>query len=69
MELLDLVRVMSILLNNAVEGALESYRKQMEVAVIKLESEILIIIQNSRKNRLIKPEEIFNIGYSTKGIK
>lgn len=68
MELLDLVRVMSILLNNAVEGALESYRKQMEVAVIKLESEILIIIQNSRKNRLIKPEEIFNIGYSTKGI-
>ena len=68
MELLDLVRVMSILLNNAVEGALESYRKQMEVAVIKLEYEILIIIQNSRKNRLIKPEEIFNIGYSTKGI-
>ena len=68
MELLDLVRVMSILLNNAVEGALESYRKQMEVAVIKLESEILIIIQNSRKNRSIKPEEIFNIGYSTKGI-
>ena len=68
MELLDLVRVMSILLNNAVEGALESYRKQMEVAVIKLESEILIIIQNSLKNRSIKPEEIFNIGYSTKGI-
>ena len=68
MELLDLVRVMNILLNNAVEGALESYRKQMEVAVIKLESEILIIIQNSRKNRSIKPEEIFNIGYSTKGI-
>ena len=68
MELLDLVRVMSILLNNAVEGALESYRKQMEVAVIKLDSEILIVIQNSRKNRLIKPEEIFNIGYSTKGI-
>ena len=68
MELLDLVRVMNILLNNVVEGALESYRKQMEVAVIKLESEILIIIQNSRKNRSIKPEEIFNIGYSTKGI-
>ena len=68
MELLDLVRIMSILLNNAVEGALESYRKQMEVAVIKLDSEILIVIQNSRKNRSIKPEEIFNIGYSTKGI-
>lgn len=68
MELLDLVRVMSVLLNNAVEGALESYRKQMEVAVIKLDSEILIVIQNSRKNRSIKPEEIFNIGYSTKGI-
>lgn len=40
----------------------------MEVAVIKLDSEILIVIQNSRKNRSINPEEIFNIGYSTKGI-
>ena len=30
MELLDLVRVMSVLLNNAVEGAVESYQKQLE---------------------------------------
>ena len=34
-DLLDLVRIMSILLNNAVEGAADSYLKQMEVAVIK----------------------------------
>ena len=36
-DLLDLVRIMSILLNNAVEGAADSYLKQMEVAVIKME--------------------------------
>ena len=37
--LFDLVRMMSVLLNNAVEGAAESYLKQMEVAVIKMDLE------------------------------
>ena len=44
MDLLDLVRIMSILLNNAVEGAADSYLKQMEVAVIKMDFETVIVI-------------------------
>lgn len=40
---------MSVLLNNAVEGSADSYKKQMEVAVIKMETETVIVIQNSCK--------------------
>ena len=67
MELLDLVRIMSVLLNNAVEGAVESYYKQVEVAVIQLDFETLIVIQNSCKNRKVKSEDLFELGFSTKG--
>ena len=41
-DLLDLVRIMSVLLNNAVEGSADSYKKQMEVAVIKMELKQLL---------------------------
>lgn len=67
MELLDLVRVMSVLLNNAVEGAVESYQKQLEVAIIKLDLETLVVIQNSCKKRNVKSEDLFELGFSTKG--
>ena len=67
MELLDLVRVMSVLLNNAVEGAVESYKKQLEVAIIKLDLETLVVIQNSCKKRKVKSEDLFELGFSTKG--
>ena len=67
MELLDLVRVMSVLLNNAVEGAVESYQKQLEVAIIKLDFETLVVIQNSCKKRKVKSEDLFELGFSTKG--
>ena len=67
MELLDLVRVMSVLLNNAVEGAVESYQKQLEVAIIKLDLETLVVIQNSCKKRKVKSEDLFELVFSTKG--
>ena len=66
-ELLDLVRIMSILLNNAVEGAADSYKQQMEVAVIKMEFETVIVIQNSCKITMIPSEDLFALGFSTKG--
>ena len=67
MDLLDLVRIMSILLNNAVEGAAESYLKQMEVAVIKMDLETVIVIQNSCKITMNPSEDLFALGFSTKG--
>ena len=67
MDLLDLVRIMSILLNNAVEGAADSYLKQMEVAVIKMDFETVIVIQNSCKITMTPSEDLFVLGFSTKG--
>ena len=66
-DLLDLVRIMSVLLNNAVEGAAESYLKQMEVAVIKMDLETVIVIQNSCKYTMTPSEALFELGFSTKG--
>ena len=66
-DLLDLVRIMSVLLNNAVEGAAESYLKQMEVAVIKMDLETVIVIQNSCKFTMTPSEDLFELGFSTKG--
>ncbi|KXU05235.1 competence system sensor histidine kinase ComD [Streptococcus oralis] len=66
-DLLDLVRIMSILLNNAVEGAVDSYLKQMEVAVIKMDFETVIVIQNSCKITMTPSENLFALGFSTKG--
>ena len=67
MDLLDLVRIMSILLNNAVEGAADSYLKQMEVAVIKMDFETVIVMQNSCKITMTPSEDLFALGFSTKG--
>ena len=66
-DLLDLVRIMSILLNNAVEGSADSYKKQMEVAVIKMETETVIVIQNSCKMTMTPSGDLFALGFSTKG--
>ena len=66
-ELLDLVRIMSVLLNNAIEGSTESYKKQIEVAVIKMESETVIVIQNSCQVTPTHLENLFELGFSTKG--
>ena len=66
-DLLDLVRIMSVLLNNAVEGAAESSSKQMEVAVIKMDLETVIVIQNSCKIIMTPSEDLFELGFSTKG--
>ena len=66
-DLLDLVRIMSVLLNNAVEGAAESYLKQMEVAVIKMDLDTVIVIQNSCKYTMTPSEDLFELGFSTKG--
>ena len=66
-ELLDLVRIMSVLLNNAVEGSAESCKKKIEVAVIKMDYETVIVIQNSCKVTSTHPEDLFTLGFSTKG--
>lgn len=67
MKLLDLVRVASVLLNNAIEGASESPSKTMNVSLVKLDKEIVFVVQNSRQSRYVNLEEIYEVGFSTKG--
>ena len=66
-KLLDLVRMTSVLLNNAIEGAAESYQKTMNVSLVDLDTETILVIQNSRKKRPLDLEEIYQTDFSTKG--
>ena len=65
-KLLDLVRMTSVLLNNAIEGAAESYQKTMNVSLVDLDTETILVIQNSRKKRPLDLEEIYQTDFSTK---
>lgn len=67
-KLLDLVRMTSVLLNNAIEGAAESYQKTMNVSLVDLDTETILVIQNSRKKRPLDLEEIYRTDFSTKGV-
>ena len=66
-KLLDLVRMTSVLLNNAIEGSAESYQKTMNVSLVDLDTETILVIQNSRKKRPLDLEEIYQTDFSTKG--
>ncbi|BAM24356.1 GHKL domain-containing protein [Streptococcus intermedius] len=67
-KLLDLVRMTSVLLNNAIEGAAESYQKTLNVSLVDLDTETILVIQNSRKKRPLDLEEIYQTDFSTKGV-
>lgn len=66
-KLLDLVRMTSVLLNNAIGGSAESYQKTMNVSLVDLDTETILVIQNSRKKRPLDLEEIYQTDFSTKG--
>ncbi|MFQ6175191.1 sensor histidine kinase [Streptococcus anginosus] len=66
-KLLDLVRMTSVLLNNAIEGSAESYQKTMNVSLVDLDTETILVIQNSRKKRPLDLEDIYQTDFSTKG--
>ncbi|GGE23979.1 signal transduction protein [Streptococcus himalayensis] len=66
-QLLDLVRMTSILLNNAVEGAAESIAKTLNVSLVDLEGEVILVIQNSRKDQNLQLNSVYQRNFSTKG--
>ncbi|MDO4668003.1 MAG: GHKL domain-containing protein [Streptococcus sp.] len=66
-KLLDVVRIASILLDNALEASIESYEKFVHVSIVQLDRELLFIVKNSRLQRELDVEEIYQIEFSTKG--
>ena len=65
-DLLDLIRVISILLDNAIEAALETEKPRVRTAIIKEENKIVIVIENSI-SEIVNIRRISEKGYSTKG--
>lgn len=65
-DMVNLIRVFGNLLDNAIEAAAESEDKYITLHILKKESSVFFIIQNTFKE---KPdlEKIFEKGYTTKG--
>ncbi|WP_197458303.1 sensor histidine kinase [Streptococcus sp. DD10] len=66
-QMLDLVRMTNIIFDNALEGAYDSYSKEVVISVIDLPNRYVIVVKNSRKRGELRYEDVYEIGYSTKG--
>lgn len=66
MDIIDLSRGVGILLDNAVEAAVECDKPSIKVAIINKENSVLIVIINSMKEE-IPIYKIYQKGFSTKG--
>ncbi len=68
-ETLDYVRLLSILLDNAIEAAEASATKKLEVAIFVDKMQVVTIISNSKKeNASLTIEKLFEPDFSTKGV-
>ncbi|WP_234701914.1 sensor histidine kinase [Streptococcus equinus] len=65
--LISYIRILSILFDNAIEGALESENPKIAVANFYQDGDFVFIIENSTKEKSVDLSKIFQRGYSTKG--
>ncbi|EQC68462.1 Histidine kinase of the competence regulon ComD [Streptococcus sp. HSISB1] len=65
--LISYIRILSILFDNAIEGALESENPKIAVANFYQDGDFVFIIENSTKEKSVDLTKIFERGYSTKG--
>ncbi|WOO58566.1 GHKL domain-containing protein [Streptococcus pasteurianus] len=65
--MLDTVRLLSILLDNALEGTEKALYPQITVAIIHNTTTTSVLIQNTRESVVIDKRKIWEKGYSTKG--
>lgn len=66
-DLMDFIRMLSILLDNAIEAAIKSEEKQVIVAFIIEDKQMTLIVQNNREEAPLSITKVFEQGYSTKG--
>lgn len=66
-ELLDLVRIVSILLDNSIEAAVETPNPEIFLAFVKRNDGYILHVKNSTLSDDIKLNKIYRPGYSTKG--
>ncbi|MFI3836994.1 sensor histidine kinase [Streptococcus equinus] len=65
--LISYIRILSILFDNAIEGALESENPKIAVANFYQDGDFVFIIENSTREKSVDLSKIFQCGYSTKG--
>ncbi|WP_341302423.1 GHKL domain-containing protein [Lysinibacillus sp. FSL H8-0500] len=69
-ESIDLVKLVGILMDNAIEATVHHQQPQLQLALLCIQTnEQLIIIRNTTKERYADIEKLFQENYSTKGDK
>lgn len=64
--LVDFIRIISVILDNAIEAAVESKEKLLHIAFLEKELEIYFVVRNSIADRKIDLGAIFEKDFSTK---
>lgn len=67
LDIIDLNRCLGIILDNAIEASLSSDEKKLNLAFIKKNSSIIIVVSNTFKGEISPLSKIFKSGFSTKG--
>ena len=66
-ELLDFIKILSILCDNAIEGCLTAEAPKIAIALIREERMLILVVENSTKAEKLELSPIFEKGYSSKG--
>lgn len=67
MELLDFIRILSILLDNAIEAAESCQKPSLVLAFFKDKGSDILIVENSTEKKRVNTKTIFQRGFSSKG--
>ena len=67
MDIIDLCRSLGIILDNAIDAALESEQKSINIGFIKKNKSIIMVVTNTFKGQINSISKLFNQGFSTKG--
>lgn len=68
MDILDIVRILGILLDNAIEASMEHHHPQIQIAIFHTEkNSVLMVIKNSHERPYPEMSKLFEEGFSTKG--
>lgn len=67
MDIIDFTRCLGIIMDNAVEAALESEDKLLNIAFVNKDNSMIVVVENSFPSKLPPIHEMFKYGFSTKG--
>lgn len=67
MSTIDLCRIMGILMDNAIEAALQTAKPRVELGIVSAKDSTLFIIKNSCSEKIPPIYKMFEYGFSTKG--